>query len=105
MKTEIEEKAIALFNQKFGIDKLSRFRKVREEFEEASEAFEKYLEVPSFGMAKENKQHLEDEISDLYATVTHFASLFELDHNKMLEMAVDKVVKRQTDPNYKRFRK
>ena len=45
------------------------------------------------------------EISDLYATVTHFASLFELDHNKMLEMAVDKVVKRQTDPNYKRFRK
>ena len=103
--TEIEQHAIDLFDQRFGTEKISRFRKVRGEFEEASEAFEKCLEVPSFGMAKENKQHLEDEISDLYDTVTHFASLFELDHNKMLEMAVDKVVKRQTGPNYKRFRK
>lgn len=102
--TEIEQQAIHLFNEKFGTDKISRFRKVREEFEETSEALEKYLEVPQFGMAKENKQHLEDEISDLYATVTHFASLFELNHNKMLEMAVDKVVKRQGDQNYKRFR-
>jgi len=103
MKTTTEEIAINLFDEKFGKDKLSRFRKVREEFEETSEALEKYLEIPSFGKAKENEDHLKDEISDLYATITHFASLFELHHTELLEMAIDKVNNRQSNPNYKRF--
>jgi len=103
MKTEIEEKAIALFDHSFGVDRLSRFRKVREEMDECSDALEQHLIIPSFGKAKENEEHLKDEISDLYATVTHFASLFGLFHDELLEMAVDKVIKRKTNKNYKRY--
>jgi NTP pyrophosphatase (non-canonical NTP hydrolase) len=104
MKTEIETKAIELFNNKFGTDKLSRFRKVTEEYLETSEALNIYFEIPQFGRAKENEEYLKDEISDLFATVTHFASLFDLSHADMLEMALDKVAKREIDKNYKRFR-
>ena len=102
-QTTIETTAISLFNSEFGTDKLSRFKKVTEEFNETAEAFEKYLEIPSFGKVKDNTEHLKDEISDLYATVTHFASLFNLNHNELLEMAIDKVETRKLNPNYKRL--
>jgi|GEM_PF-3448771 len=101
--TSIEVEAIEVFNENFGTVKLSRYHKVKEEFEEMTEAFEEYIRVPHFGKSNECEEHLKDEISDLYATVTHLASLFGLHHQNLLEMAIDKVEKRKTNPKYKRF--
>lgn len=92
-----EHKAIALFNQKFGTDKITRFLKVREEFREMTEAFSEYL-------ATGNDEHLRDEICDLQATLTHFASLFNMFQKEMLETSMDKVVTREIDSEYKRHR-
>lgn len=94
----IEHKAVKLFTEKFGTDKITRFLKVREEFLEVSEAFSEFLETG-------NDEHLRDEICDLKATVTHFASLFDLFQQEMLHTAMDKVVMRETDPGYKRYPK
>ena len=91
-----EHKAIKLFDEKFGRDKTTRFLKVREEFREMSEAFSEYLETG-------DDEHLCDEICDLQATVTHLASLFGMYQKKMLHTSVDKIIKRETDPGYKRF--
>lgn len=91
--TTIEIKAIERFDEEFGTDKSSRFEKVREEFNELESA-----------ISEGNEEHIKDEISDLYATVTHFASLYKLNHIGLLEMALDKVDNRKTNPDYKRFR-
>lgn len=105
-KGEVEKKAISLFNDKFGKDVTSRFNKVEEEFEEMKQALQIILALDQNDTSKVEAHvlHLKDEISDLYATVTHFASLFGLSHFQMLEMAIDKVEKREKNPNYKRYK-
>jgi len=90
--SEIEHKAINLFNDKFGTDVKSRFEKVKEEFNELIEAFNSC-----------NLEHIKDEICDCQATLSHFASLHNLYNKNMLETAIDKVIKRETNPNYKRL--
>ena len=99
----IKEHAKKIFDEKFGNNVLTRFRKLREEFNELLEAYEKYIEIPSFGKAKENAEHVKDELADLNAVLFHIATIFELDNKTMLLMALDKVKGRETDPNYKRF--
>lgn len=96
--SDIETKAIKLFDAKFGKNKVTRFMKVREEFREMTGAFYEFLETG-------NDEHLRDEICDLQATVTHLASLFNLFQEEMLHTAMDKVIIRETDPEYKRFSK
>lgn len=91
-----EHKAITLFDEKFGKDKVTRFSKVREEFNEMTDAFVEFLETG-------NAEHLRDEICDLQATVTHLASLFELYQQEMLHASIDKVIQRETNPEYKRY--
>lgn len=91
-RTEIEIEAKALFDEKFGNDPTTRFAKVKEEFTELQQAIE-----------EDNPKHIDDELSDLYATVFHYASLRGLHPSDLLSMAVDKVTGRETDPNYKRF--
>lgn len=91
-----EHKAVKLFNEKFGQDKITRFLKVREEFLELSDAFSEFIITG-------NDEHLRNEICDLQATVTHFASLFDLYQKQMLHTAIDKVKTRETDPGYKRY--
>lgn len=93
-----ESRAIKLFDKEFGRDIFSRALKIKEEHEEFQEALKAYSENPTF----ENMLHLKDEMSDLYATVSHGASTIELYHKELLYMAIDKVIKRKTDPNYKR---
>lgn len=91
-----EHRAIKLFDEKFGRDKVTRFLKVREEFRELSDAFSEFIITG-------NDEHLRDEICDLQATVTHLASLFDLYQKQMLNTAIDKVKTRETDPGYKRY--
>lgn len=105
-KGEVEKTAISLFNEQFGQDVSSRFNKIEEEFGETRQALQVVLaqDPDDKDKVKTNISHLKDEISDLYATVTHFASLFGLSHYQLLEMAIDKVKRRQSDPNYKRYK-
>lgn len=93
-----EHKAIKLFDEKYGRDKTTVFLKVREEFREMSAAFSEYL-------ATGDDEHLCDEICDLQATVTHLASLFGMYQKQMLHTSVDKVIKRESDPDYKRYQR
>lgn len=105
-KGEVEKTAISLFNEQFGQDVSSRFSKVVEEFGETRQALQVVLaqDPDDKDKVEANVSHLKDEISDLYATVTHFASLFGLSHYQLLEVAIDKVKRRQSDPNYKRYK-
>lgn len=95
-----EAKACCLFDEKFGTDIVTRADKVNEEHSEFQQALQAYKENPT----AENLQHLKDEMSDLYATVTHTASVIELYQNELLDMAIDKVKGREIDNNYKRYK-
>jgi NTP pyrophosphatase (non-canonical NTP hydrolase) len=92
-----EHRAVKLFDQKFGCDVMTRFEKIAEEFNEFEEALAESI-------AHGSSEHMIDELSDLYATVTHFAHLMGLYQKDLLEMAIDKVTKRETDPDYKRYK-
>lgn len=92
-----EYRAIKIASEKFGTDITSRFLKVEEEFKEFKMAFVEYLQSG-------DDTHLKDETSDLYYTITHFASLLKLFQSDLLEMAMDKIKVRETDPEYKRYR-
>jgi len=95
--TKIEEKTITIFNLKYGIEKYSRCIKVIEEFNEMIAAFDTYISVPN----ETSKEHLKDEIADLYATVSHLASTFNLYHEELLQMTLDKIKERDINPEYK----
>ena len=88
-QTEIQLKE--LFDRKYGTDGLDRRIKLQEEFQELNNCSLDY------------EEHIKDELSDVFAVLTHLASLYGLTHKQMLEMAIDKSTKRETDNNYKRF--
>jgi len=92
-----EHRAIKLFDEKFGRDIHTRFLKIVEEFNELEEAFAESIKTGSY-------EHMIDELSDLQGTLSHFAGLFELYQQDLLLMVIDKVTKRETDPEYKRFK-
>ena len=92
-KTEI----LALFNERFGTSVDRRLVKLREEYGELMEAAEKDI----FNN-KDNLDDFIDELADLNAVVFHIAGILGLTQDELLSMAVDKVVGREKDPNYKR---
>ena len=92
-KTEILEK----FNAKFGTSVDRRLVKLREEFGELMEAADKDI----FGN-KENLEDFVDELADLNAVLYHIAGILGFTQEQLLSMAVDKIVGREKDPNYKR---
>lgn len=104
--TTLENDFIKLCNSKFGKDLDSRIVKFDEEVDELFEAYNAYKQIDLESI--ENRlmiiEHLMDEISDVQAVLTHIASLIGLNFNACLEMANDKIEKRETDPNYKRFK-
>lgn len=93
MNTVTEQRAIMLFNQEFGKDLHSRIAKLQEEVKELAEA-----------IADNHIEHIKDEVSDVQAVLTHIQSIIGLNNQSCLEMAMDKVVKRKTNPEYKRFK-
>jgi NTP pyrophosphatase (non-canonical NTP hydrolase) len=92
-KTEI----LALFNTKFGTSVDRRLVKLREEYGELMEAAEKDIYKN-----KDNLDDFIDELADLNVEVFHIAGILGLTQDELLSMAVDKVVGREKDPNYKR---
>lgn len=101
MRSVAELTLVDIFDKEYGKDLYKRFMKMKEEFIETEEAFNEYMALPSFN-TKECEKHLIDELSDLQATLTHFAHLFGLYQQELLHSAIDKVKGRKIDPNYKR---
>ena len=88
---------LELFNSKFGISVDLRMRKLEEEFNELKEAHE----ADTFKNGG-NLSDFIDELADLNAVLFHIAGILGLTQEELLSMAVDKVVGREKDPNYKR---
>jgi hypothetical protein len=95
-----ENRAIALFEKKYGTGGIAgRVRKLKEEFAELMEAIDEQNNDPKIGAP-----HVRDEISDLYCVLSHLASMYGMYHQELLEMGIDKVTTRETNPDYKRFK-
>ena len=92
-----KEVILAKFNEKFGISVDLRMRKLEEEFNELKEAHE----ADPF-KNDGNLSDFIDELADLNAVLFHIAGILGLTQDQLLEMAYDKVVGREKDPNYKR---
>lgn len=92
-KEEILEK----FNEKFGTSVDLRMRKLEEEFNELKEAHE----ADPFKSDGDMSDFI-DELADLNAVLFHIAGILGLTQDQLLEMAYDKVIGREKDPNYKR---
>ena len=92
-----KKEILAMFNAKFGTSVDLRLVKLREEYGELMEASEKDIFKD-----KENLDDFIDELADLNAVVFHIAGILGLTQEQLLSMAVDKVVGREKDPNYKR---
>ena len=92
-----KEVILAKFNEKFGTSVDLRMRKLEEEFNELKEAHE----ADPF-KNDGNLSDFIDELADLNAVLFHIAGILGLTQDELLDMAVDKVVGREKDPNYKR---
>lgn len=101
-----EDRSIKLFDRKFGRDFMSRLKKLNEEVAELNEAVDIYntLKDVKPELIGELLEHIDDELSDVQGTFTHLSSIRERYQKDMLESCIDKVVKREKDPNYKRFK-
>ena len=88
---------LKLFNEKFGTSVDLRMRKLEEEFNELKEAHE----ADPF-KNDGNLSDFIDELADLNAVLFHITGIFGLTQDMLLKMAVDKVICREKDQNYKR---
>ena len=92
-----KEEILAKFNEKFGTSIDLRMRKLEEEFNELKEAHE----ADPF-KNDGNLSDFIDELADLNAVLFHTAGILGVTQDQLLEMAYDKVIGREKDPNYKR---
>lgn len=92
-----KEVVLAKFNEKFGTSVDLRMRKLEEEFNELKEAHgaDPFKNDSNLG-------DFIDELAALNAVLFHIAGILGLTQDQLLEMAYDKVVGREKDPNYKR---
>lgn len=98
-KTEI----LAMFNAKFGTNVALRCRKLTEEYHELMEVLDNAnLDDLQPEHCEEFAADFIDELSDLNAVVFHIAGILGLTQDELLDMAADKVLGREKDPNYKR---
>lgn len=77
-----------------------RLRKLTEEYNELIASAENYRNTGKLTDA--DKENIVDELADVNAVLFHIASLFGLSQRELLDMAVDKIEGRFSNPNYKR---
>lgn len=103
MKTYTEYKFLTVVDRKFGRDLLSRMDKLNEEVSELFEAFgDAYNGETGLTNNREKIDHLLDEVADTFAVLTHIADVLGMNQRDMFEMVMDKLKKRETDPEYKK---
>lgn len=77
-----------------------RLRKLTEEYNELIASAENYRNTGT--LTDTDKENIVDELADVNAVLFHIASLFGLSQRELLDMAVDKIKGRLSNPNYKR---
>lgn len=92
-----EKEAVEMFNQDYGTDINKRLSKLAEETGELSQA------IAEYNAGLNGIEAIKDEMSDVLAVLTHVSSLLGTDTRELLENALDKIIKRKKDPNYKRL--
>lgn len=100
---EIQRGAKTLFDSEFGTDIFSRFRKLKEEYNETTEAFDDLLKTPGMFDDENAINHLIDEVGDLQAVLFHIQTILGTNPKALLTGSMEKVVERKTNPNFKRF--
>ena len=94
----MENKVVDIFDEKYGRDFRKRTAKLREECMELVEAIDNLSPAQHDG----ELDRLIDEMADVMAVMTHVASLLNMSLVDLLETAIDKVLKRVDNPDYKR---
>lgn len=93
---------LQLFNNKFGKDVVLRCKKLTEEYNELMEVLDNATSSMDSEKCREFASDFLDELSDVNAVVFHIAGILGFTQEQLLDMAVDKVVGRDKDENYKR---
>lgn len=85
-----ERRVNKLLTEKYGNNIFERISKLEEEFQELIMA------------QYESDEALNDELSDTLIVLVHIAQIRNLTIEQLIDMALDKITKRETNPNYKR---
>lgn len=91
-----EKEIVKLFDKLYGRSRIERLIKLEEELQELLHEVRLYL------ADEDTTAEIHDEMSDVVAVISHVASIFGTDINKLLLQAHDKVQGRRKDHNYKR---
>lgn len=103
IKTYTEYKLLTVLDDKFGRDLLSRMEKLDEELKELFEAFgDAYNGEKGLINNPEKIDHLLDEVADTFVVLTHIADILGMNQRDMIDRVMDKLKKRETDPEYKK---
>ncbi len=95
-ENSIEKELVELFDKNYGRGELLRIQKLQEEIKELG------AELSIHMIGANNTNNILDEMSDVVAVISHLASIFGTDINKLLKQAYKKVQGREKDPNYLR---
>lgn len=88
--------AIQMFNADYGMNLSDRLNKLQEETDELKQAISEYI------AGSNNVDAIIDEMSDVLAVMTHVSHLLGTNTDKMFDNALDKIIKRKKNSNYKR---
>lgn len=103
IKTYTEYKLLTVLDDKFGREPLSRMEKLDEEVKELFEAFGNVYNGERGLTTSETKLgYLRDEVADVYAVLSQVADILGMSQRDMIDRVMDKLKKRETDPEYKK---
>lgn len=102
IKDITEKEIIELFNTRFG-NKLTpnRFKALDEEIQEALEVYVE-LEKIDFDEKGNTYLHLQDEVKDFYSIALHILHCVGLTHQDAMNSTYEKIITRDTNPNFKK---
>ncbi len=95
-RTITEARAIELLDGLYGVNPLDRVTKLEEEVKEL------FSSIIDHECDSVTDNEVIDELADCYIILTQLAAIYGVYGNQLLDIAIDKNIKRQTDPNYKR---
>lgn len=91
-----EKEAVKMFDKDFGTDLNMRLVKLEEETGELKQA------ISMYNAGLDGIDAVKDEMSDVLAVITHVCSILGTNVEGLFDDALDKIVGRKTDPDYKR---
>ena len=99
-RTIMEARVQELSEMLYGVDPLNRIDKLEEETKEFYEALIGY-ELNNTHTIDEVK----DELSDCLFVLISFMGIYDTNIRELADMAINKINKREIDPNFKRYGK